>query len=148
MTYYVHGITLLLLIIVALTVSFSQSTYSINEDVGSIQLTIVLSNSSSADITVQVVDDDNTATGEYRHKQHGNNNNLIGGGVDYNSGPHSVTFPAGVTNVSFIIIINDDNILEDDEEFNLTIDNSSLYNNITNDSLSRATVIIINDDGK
>ena len=138
----------MLLIIVAVTVSFSQSTYSINEDVGSIQLTLVLSNPSSTDITVQVVDDDNTATGEYRHKQHSNNNNLIGGGVDYNSGPYSVTFPAGMTNVSFIIIINNDNILEDNEEFNVTIDNSSLSNNITTDSLSRATVIIINDDGK
>ena len=53
-----------------------------------------------------------------------------------------------MTSVSFIIIINNDNILEDDEEFNLTIDNSSLSNNITTDSLSRATVIVINDDGK
>ena len=132
-----------LYIILDVNVSFSQSTYSINEDVGSIQLTLVLSNSLSTDITVQVVDDDNTATGEYRHKQHGNHNNLIGGGVDYNSGPYNVTFPAGMTNVSFVIIINDDNILEDDE-FNLTI----YPNNITTDSISRATVIIINDDGK
>ena len=120
--------------------SFYCSSYC-DEDVGSIQLTLVLSNSSSTDITVQVVDDDNTATGEYRHKQHGNNNNLIGGGIDYNSGPYSVTFPAGMTNVSFIIIINNDNILEDDEEFNLAI-LPTTYN------LSRATVIIINDDGK
>ena len=139
-----NGITLLLLITVVFTLSFSQSTYSINEDVGSIQLTLVLSNSLSTDITVQVVDDDNTATGEYRHKQHGNNNNLIGGGVDYNSGPYNVTFPAGVTSVSFIITINNDNILEDDEEFNLTI----FPNNIITDSISRATVIIVNDDGK
>ena len=49
-----------------------------------------------------------------------------------------------MTNVSFIIIINNDNILEDDEEFNLTI----LPNSITTDNPSGATVIIINDDSK
>ena len=53
-----------------------------------------------------------------------------------------------MTNVSFIIIINNDNVLEDNEDFNLTIDNSSLSNNISTDSISGATVIIINDDGK
>ena len=68
------------------------------------------------------------------------NSNLIGG-ADYNSGPYSVTFPAGMTSVSFVIIINNDNILEDDEDFNLAI-LPTTYN------LSGATVIIINDDGK
>ena len=51
-----------------------------------------------------------------------NSNNVTGGGVDYDSGPYIVTFPAGVTSASFDIIINDDNVLEDDEVFRLIID--------------------------
>ena len=45
---------------------FSESTYSIAEDGRPAQLTIVLSNPSSTDInvTVQVRDNNNTATGE------------------------------------------------------------------------------------
>ena len=48
----------------AITVNFSQATYSFNEDAGSAQLGLVLSNPSSTDITVQVRDNENTATGE------------------------------------------------------------------------------------
>ena len=45
--------------------------------------------------------------------------------MDYTSGPYSVTFPAGVTSVPFSISINEENILEENENFTLTI-NSSL----------------------
>ena len=48
----------------ASTVTFSQSTYSFNEDVGPVQLGLVLSNPSSTDITVQVTDTQNAATSE------------------------------------------------------------------------------------
>ena len=48
------------------------------------------------------------------------------GGVDYGSGPYTVTFPAGVTSVSFDVPITDDNILEDDETFDLIISSTSL----------------------
>ena len=48
----------------AITVNFSQSTYSFNEDAGPAQLGLVLSNPSSTDITVQVRDNQNTATSE------------------------------------------------------------------------------------
>jgi len=47
-----------------ITVKFSQSTYSVNEDTGSVQPVLVLSNPSSTDITVQVRDNSKTATGE------------------------------------------------------------------------------------
>ena len=49
---------------IAATISFSQSTYSVNEDNGSVQAVLVLSNPSSTDITVQVRDNGNTAIGE------------------------------------------------------------------------------------
>ena len=43
---------------------FSQSTYSVHEDAGPVQLGLVLSNPSSTNITVQVLSTDGTATGE------------------------------------------------------------------------------------
>ena len=55
---------MLLIICIAITVSFSQSTYSVNEGDGVVQPVLVLSNPSSADITVQVRSNDNTATGK------------------------------------------------------------------------------------
>jgi len=48
----------------AITVSFIQSSYSINEDNGPAQPVLVLSNPSSTNITVQVKDTKNIATSE------------------------------------------------------------------------------------
>ena len=50
---------------IAITVTFNQSTYSVDEDNGLVQPVLILSNPSSTDITVQVITDDNTATGEW-----------------------------------------------------------------------------------
>ena len=50
--------------IIAANISFNESTYSVNEDNGSIQPILVLSNPSSTDITVQVIDYNDTATSE------------------------------------------------------------------------------------
>ena len=44
---------------------FSQTTYSVNEGAGSVQIGLVLSDPSSTDITVQVTNTDGSATGEY-----------------------------------------------------------------------------------
>ena len=73
---------------------------------------------------------------------------FTGIGVDYDSGPYTVTFPAGVTTVSFNIPITDDRILESDEDFNLIIDASSLPNDVTTGSPQQATVTIAEDDCK
>ena len=43
---------------------FSQSIYSVNENAGIVKPVLVLSNSSSTDITVQVNDTENRATSE------------------------------------------------------------------------------------
>ena len=67
--------------------------------------------------------------------------------MDYISGPYTVTFPAGVMSVPFNIPINDDNILENNENFTLTI-NSSLLIGVMVDNLSRATVTIVDNDCK
>ena len=75
---------------------------------------------------------------------------LIGRGVDYYSGPYSVTFPAGVTRVSFNVPITNDNILESDEKFHLTIEigSSSLPSGVTVGNPYQTTVTIVDDDGK
>lgn len=72
----------------------------------------------------------------------------IGTNFDYNSGPYTVTFAVGETAVSFIISITDDNILEGDETFYLTIDPSSLRGdtNVDAGTLFQVTVIIVEDD--
>jgi len=68
--------------------------------------------------------------------------------VDYNSGPYPVTFPVGVTSVTFGIPITDDNILEGNENFTLTIDQSSLPTNVNRGDPGEATVTIVDNDCK
>ena len=74
----------------------------------------------------------------------------VGSDVDYASGPYTITFGVQVTNVSLNISIINDEILEGDETFYLTIDPSSLHNytNVGVGSLFQATVIIAEDDCK
>ena len=50
--------------LVAIEVFFNESTYSVNENEGSVHPILVLSNPSSSDITVQVTSTAVTATGE------------------------------------------------------------------------------------
>ena len=60
------AIALFIFYFTAITVMFSQTCYRINEDDGSAQIGLLLiSNLSSADITVQVTNTDGSATGEY-----------------------------------------------------------------------------------
>jgi len=134
----------------ATTIAFSQSTYSVDEDDGPAQPVLVLSNPSSTDITVQVRDTQNTATSEYNNIiKNVNSSENTTGGVDYDSGPYTVTFPAGVTSVPFNVPIKDDNILENNEDFTLTIMRSSaLPDGVTRGSTSQATITIVDDDGK
>jgi len=47
----------------ATSVSFSKSAYSVGEDDGLIQPVLVLNSPSSIDITVEIKDSDDTATG-------------------------------------------------------------------------------------
>ena len=68
------------------------------------------------------------------------------GSCDYDSGRHSVTFPAGVTHISFNINITDDDLFEGPEVFNLAITSSLLPSNVFLGSPSRATVTIVDDE--
>ena len=118
----------------SLNVRFDSPAYNAFEGGVLLQPGLVLSESSSTDITVQVIADDITATGEYIDiiiNTVALLYNVTGGGVDYNSGPYNVTFPAGVTRASFNITINNDDVLEDGETFNLIIAEDSLPENVT-----------------
>ena len=48
-----------------ITVMFSQTTYSVNENAGPARPELVLSNPSTSDVTVEVYHSDGSATGEY-----------------------------------------------------------------------------------
>ena len=68
--------------------------------------------------------------------------------MDYGSGPYTVTFPAGMISASFDILIINDMISEGSEDFNITINPSSLPTGVSVGSPDQATVIIGDDDGK
>ena len=53
-----------------------------------------------------------------------------------------------VTSVIFKISLNDDDILEDDENFVLTINQTSLPSGVTIGNPSVTTVTIVDNDGK
>ena len=72
----------------------------------------------------------------------------VGGGVDYNSGPYTVQFNVGVTSIPFIVSINNDDILETNEIFNLNINASSLHSKVTVGDRGQTTVTIVANDGK
>ena len=67
---------------------------------------------------------------------------------DYDSEPYNVTISAGTTVAAFNISINNDNILESNENFILTVDPSSLPEDVTLGSLFQATVTIVDTDCK
>ena len=68
--------------------------------------------------------------------------------MDYTSGPYTVTFPAGQTTATFNIPITDDMILEINEDFMFTINQTSLPTVVTRGTLDEATVTIVDNDCK
>ena len=75
-------------------------------------------------------------------------NNVTGRGVDYDSGPYTVTFTAGQTNVSFDVPVNDDEIFEDNESFQLSIIRRSLPDDVNRGNPGRATLTIVDNDSE
>ena len=68
--------------------------------------------------------------------------------MDYTSGPYTVTFPAGQMMVVFSVIINDDNILEENENFMLTINATSVPSGVIRGNPGESTVTIVDNDCK
>ena len=55
--------------------------------------------------------------------------------------------PAGMTSVPYYVAITDDNLLEENENFNLIISTSSLPSHVTVTNPHQATVTIVDNDG-
>ena len=71
------------------------------------------------------------------------------GSSDYDlSIPYNVTIPAGQTTFSIEIGIANDSVLEQNEEFDLTIISKSLPKGFKLGNHSRTTVTIVDDDSK
>ena len=54
-----------LYLLVDIVLRFNQTVYRVNEDDGVVHPVLVLSNPSSYDVTIQVIDDEITATSKY-----------------------------------------------------------------------------------
>ena len=149
---YVHNS--LFYVCVAITVKFNQSAYNVTENSGIIQLFLVLSSPSSFIETVQLitnnVDTDGMINCQNIHMLCTYKYILCfiikGGGVDYNSGPYTVTFPIRSANASFDITIIDDNVFEFDEMFSISI--TSITNGHIVGTPAVATVTIIDTTSK
>ena len=67
---------------------------------------------------------------------------------DYDTGPFTITFPARTTVVYLNIPTINDNTVEDDENFTLTFNSSTIPEDIFIGDDSEITVTIANDDCK
>ena len=85
---------------------------------------------------------------EVTSSQNVNSNNATGRGVDYDSGPYTVTFTAGQTSALFVVPINNDNVFESTEYFSLAIISQSLPTGVNYATRSQATMIITENVGK
>ena len=75
-------------------------------------------------------------------------NNVTGKDENYTLGQYNATLPAGATRVPLYVPITDDDILEVNENFDLIIDLSSLPFHVNVGSNYKATIMIVDDDGK
>jgi len=134
--------------LLAATVTFERTAYSVNEGDGPAQPVLVLSNPSSTNITVQVRDTKNTATSEWSNiiTKINIRNNVTG--IDYDFEQRTVTFVAGQTRVPFNVSITEDYILESNEDFALTIVRKIPTTSVTRGTPFIAIVTIIDDDRK
>ena len=67
---------------------------------------------------------------------------------DYTTGPYSVIISAGMTNISYNIIVTNDNLLENSETFYIFLNPALLPSGVIVGDINQAAVTIINDDGK
>ena len=69
-------------------------------------------------------------------------------GSDYEFEPNMIEFIPGITRMGFDVLIIDDNLVEGNETFILSIDESSLPESVTVDNRNQAIVTIVDDDSK
>ena len=70
---------------------------------------------------------------------------MYAGTVDYVSGPHNVTVPAGETEITFNVEVHNDTILEGTELFTLSMNSRLFETNRIFIGNANSTLVIIND---
>ena len=90
-------------------IQFSSATYSINEDVRSVTITVTRTGNTAGTASVHYSSTDASAIN----------------GSDYNATSGTLTFAAGESSKSFDVSIIDDVVLEQAESFNLTLSNAA-----------------------
>ena len=127
------------------TVMFNESTYRVEESSGTIQLTLVLTNPLSTDVTIQVIDD----TAIVSEPLIATNREEDEDEKDYIIDTYSVTFTAGTTSATLNVRINNDSVNEGNETFTFTIDPFSLViDGITVGYPYQTALTIVDDDSK
>ena len=109
------------------TVQFSASNYNVNEDAGTVTLTVTKTGSTALSCTVDYATSDGTATAP----------------ADYTATSGTVTLAANETSKTFTVQINNDGIYDGDQTFNVTLSNPS---SATLGSPSTATVTVIDNN--
>lgn len=109
------------------TISFSSTSYSINEAGDAILITVNLNKAGTTPITVNYATSGGTAVS----------------GVDFTAASGVLTFSPGTTSQSFRVAITNDTVLEPAETFNLTLTNPT---GATLGSTPNATVSITDND--
>ena len=69
-------------------------------------------------------------------------------GDDYSSGPYTVMFPAGMTTAYFVVSIINDNLLEGNETFTLTLNPLLLPSDVIIGDPTEAIVTIVDGAGE
>jgi hypothetical protein len=107
-------------------IQFSSASYDVNEDAGSVTITVTRSGNTAGTASVNYSSTDASALK----------------GSDYNATSGTLTFAAGESSKSFAVSIINDLVVEGPESFNLTLSNASNANL----GVSAATVNIVDND--
>jgi hypothetical protein len=113
--------------IIELTVQFSESSYSVNESIGTAIITVTLNTVPDQQVSVDYAMEDGSATA----------------GEDYDATSGTLTFVPVETEQNLVISITNDGENEDDETFTITLSNPQNVALGENDTL---TLTILDDD--
>ena len=109
---------------------------------GSTAVTVAEGDDSHAELTLEL----SAARGAATQVRLISNDETASGGSDFTAGPYTVDFPAGDTRATLRIAIEDDNVPEESEAFNVTIVALNLPAGVSVGTPSGATVTIRDDD--
>ena len=114
----------------SVALSFTRSTYSVNEAEDEVLPTIIVTPTSGRDLTVPLIFTDGTAKD----------------GEDFTALAQVVLDANGRSRNSLAIPILDDTVHEGDETFTMAIDTANLPTGVTAGSISAVTITIVDDD--